>query len=93
MLADMLEKNVSVLTNDGRNLTGILHGFDQITNLVLTHTTERIFDPNKPVEHLQLGAYIVRGPDVALIGEVDEQELAKLDLHNARPPPLKPINL
>ena len=91
MLADMLEKNVSVLTNDGRNLTGILHGFDQITNLVLTHTTERIFDPNKPVEHLQLGVYIVRGPDVALIGEIDEQEIAKLDLHNARAGDLRPL--
>ena len=34
---------VSVITNDGRNIVGILRGFDVTTNLILEDCHERVY--------------------------------------------------
>ena len=34
---------VSVITNDGRNIVGILRGFDVTTNLLLEDCHERVY--------------------------------------------------
>ena len=34
---------VSVITNDGRNIIGILRGYDQTTNVVLEECHERVY--------------------------------------------------
>jgi len=34
---------VSVITNDGRNIVGILRGYDQTTNLIMEECHERVY--------------------------------------------------
>lgn len=40
---------------------GLLKGYDQLTNLVLSESVERIFSQDAGVETVELGLYIVRG--------------------------------
>lgn len=83
---------VSVITNDGRHLVGLLIGYDLLTNLVLSQSHERIYSMDKSVEQLELGLYIIRGDNVAIVGEVDEDKDLALDFNSIRAPPLKPIS-
>ncbi|KAK2735618.1 hypothetical protein FQN57_001164, partial [Myotisia sp. PD_48] len=69
-------EKILVLTVDGRTLIGTLLSTDQLTNLVLSQTVERIIrtpddpEPSSEVEH---GLYLIRGDNVVICGEVDEQ--------------------
>lgn len=69
-------ERVLVLTSDGRTLTGLLLSCDQLTNLVLSQTVERIIRPpddpeeSREIEH---GVYLIRGENVAVVGLVDEE--------------------
>lgn len=68
-------ERVLILTVDGRTLVGTLLSTDQLTNLVLLDTIERIIrtpddpEPSTEVEH---GLYLIRGDNVVICGEVDE---------------------
>lgn len=42
-LEPFVDQPVSVITNDGRNIVGILKGFDQATNLILDESHERVY--------------------------------------------------
>ena len=69
-----LEK-VMVLTCDGRSLVGSLLACDQLTNMVLSHTVERIIRPRDDPEasrEISHGLYLIRGDTVAVVGLVDE---------------------
>ncbi|EEQ85229.1 small nuclear ribonucleoprotein Lsm8 [Blastomyces dermatitidis ER-3] len=71
-----INKKVIILTVDGRTLIGTLLSTDQLTNLVLSQTVERIIrtpddpEPSSQVEH---GLYLIRGDNVVICGEVDEE--------------------
>ncbi|OAX80054.1 hypothetical protein ACJ72_05619 [Emergomyces africanus] len=73
---DALPRTVLILTVDGRTLIGTLLSTDQLTNLVLSQTVERIIrtpddpEPSSQVEH---GLYLIRGDNVVICGEVDEE--------------------
>ena len=54
----------SVITNDGRNIIGILRGFDQTTNLILEECFERVYSEDSGVEQAVLGLYIIRGDNM-----------------------------
>lgn len=75
MLANNITEKVLVITVDGRTLLGTLLSTDQLTNLVLTQTVERIIrtpedpEPSSEIEH---GLYLIRGDNVVVCGEVDE---------------------
>lgn len=74
MLSNRLEK-VLILTVDGRTLLGTLLSTDQLTNLVLMDTIERIIrtpDDPEPSSQIDHGLYLIRGDNVVLCGEVDE---------------------
>ncbi|CAM9574435.1 unnamed protein product, partial [Heterosigma akashiwo] len=71
-LEELLDKMVSVITNDGRNIVGLLKGYDQATNVILGGCHERVFSPDAGVEQVALGLYIVRGDNIAVVGELDE---------------------
>jgi U6 snRNA-associated Sm-like protein LSm8 len=43
------------------------------------------------VEQVPLGLYLVRGDNVAVVGELDEDLDANLDLSSIRAPPLRTI--
>mmetsp|Transcript_37306 Transcript_37306/g.75579 ORF Transcript_37306/g.75579 Transcript_37306/m.75579 type:complete len:100 (+) Transcript_37306:129-428(+) len=82
---------VSIITNDGRNIVGTLRGLDQKLNVILEDCHERLFSKDAGVEQDQLGLYIVRGDNMALVGEVDEQLDGQTDWTAKRADPLKHI--
>lgn len=82
---------ICVITNDGRNIVGVLKGFDQTTNIILQECHERVFSTTAGVEQVPLGLYIVRGDNIAVIGEMDEEADAALDLSTLKGEPLKPV--
>jgi U6 snRNA-associated Sm-like protein LSm8 len=76
ILISLHAERVLVLTADGRTLTGELLSCDQLTNLVLAKTVERIIRPQDDEEEskeVQHGLYLVRGDNVAVVGLVDEE--------------------
>mmetsp|Transcript_20025 Transcript_20025/g.42285 ORF Transcript_20025/g.42285 Transcript_20025/m.42285 type:complete len:97 (-) Transcript_20025:826-1116(-) len=91
MLESYLDKVVQVVTNDGRNIVGLLKGFDQTTNVILDECHERVFSMEAGVEQVVLGLYIVRGDNIAVVGEIDEDADAELDLATITAEPLKPV--
>ncbi|OUS46775.1 small nuclear ribonucleo protein splicing factor [Ostreococcus tauri] len=101
-LGPMVHARVHVLTNDGRHVVGTLRGFDQVTNVILEDCAERVYSSESGVEEAPLGVYMIRGDNVCvgddaidatrpLVGPVDEELDAKLDLSGTRALPLKPI--
>ena len=83
MIAAYLESIVSVITSDGRHLVGTLKGCDQVTNIVLEDCTERIYGETG-VESVPLGLFIVRGDNVAIIGDLDTDADDKTDFSLVR---------
>ncbi|RQM08306.1 hypothetical protein DH86_00003802 [Scytalidium sp. 3C] len=75
-LQNYVNKKVLVLTSDSRTLVGTLLSCDQMTNLVLSDTHERIIRPPddpEPSSEITHGLYLIRGDNVAMVGLVDEQ--------------------
>ena len=81
------KEKVLILTADGRTLIGNLLSCDQLTNLVLSQTVERVIRPpdddeqSNEVEH---GLYLIRGENVAICGLVDEELDEQIDWTNVR---------
>ena len=46
-------------------------GHDQVQNLILNQAQERVYVEDAPAETVDLGLYVIRGDNVALIGEFD----------------------
>lgn len=83
-----------VVTSDGRIIVGKLIGHDQVQNLILTDSHERVYSVKSnndadggtgDVECVPTGLQVVRGDTVCLVGDFDE---AKLDDHVQVPFPL-----
>lgn len=72
-------------------LQGTLKGFDQTVNIILEGSHERVFSEDSGVEQVVLGLYVVRGDNIAVIGEVDEDKDASIDLSEVRANPLKAL--
>lgn len=90
-LADLVDTTISVITNDGRNIVGTLRGYDQATNLILDDSVERVYSTKAGVEELELGLYVIRGDNIAVVGEVDDELNREIDLSSVRAAPLKPL--
>lgn len=84
-------ETISVITNDGRNIIGVLKGFDQCVNLILDDSFERVFSLKEPVEAVELGLYIVRGDNISVIGGVPENIREQVIDDQTRAAPLKPL--
>lgn len=81
MLLASAEK-VLILTVDGRTLLGTLLSTDQLTNLVLTNTVERIIrtpEDDEPSSQIEHGLYLIRGDNVVICAEVDEKLDGEID--------------
>jgi U6 snRNA-associated Sm-like protein LSm8 len=50
-----------------------------------------VYSVSSGVEQAVLGLYIIRGDNIAVIGELDEELDKELDLSNIRAPPMKSI--
>lgn len=80
-----------MITCDGRNIVGLLKGFDQTVNLILDMAHERIYSPDAPVEQVPRGLCIIRGDNIACVGEVDEDKDLAIDFDTVRGQLLKPV--
>ncbi|BDA42692.1 U6 snRNA-associated Sm-like protein LSm8 [Coccomyxa sp. Obi] len=91
-LAPMVDSTISVITNDGRVIVGILRGYDQATNLILDECHERVYSSKTGVEQVVLGGlHIVRGDNIAVVGEVDDEIDQGLNLSATQAAPLGPV--
>ena len=63
-LTPLVDTQISVITNDGRNIIGILRGFDQTTNLILEECFERVYSEDSGLEQAVLWLYIIRGDNM-----------------------------
>ncbi|KAH8153894.1 uncharacterized protein LAJ45_01661 [Morchella importuna] len=69
-LLDLTDKKLLVALRDGRKLIGVLRSWDQVSNLVLQSTVERLY-VNDSYCDIPRGVFIVRGENVLLLGEID----------------------
>lgn len=90
-LESYVNNTVSIITQDGRNFVGTLKGFDQTINVILDETHERVFSTTNGIEQVVLGLHIIRGDNVAIIGQIDESIDSRLDLSSIHSDPLAPI--
>ncbi|KAJ9607750.1 snRNP Sm protein [Cladophialophora chaetospira] len=82
-----IDKKVLVITVDGRTLVGTLLSFDQVTNIVLNDTVERIIRPAddpEPSSQVSHGLYLVRGDNITIVGLVDEELDNSIDWEKVR---------
>ncbi len=68
-LSEWKSKPVSVLTCDGRIIVGTLQGYDQLQNLILCKSYEKVYSVDSPMEKVELGLFVVRGDNVAIISD------------------------
>ncbi|KAK7203686.1 hypothetical protein BZA70DRAFT_283177 [Myxozyma melibiosi] len=79
-LARYQDREIRVKFSGGREVTGILKGYDQLMNLVLDDVVEHLRgdvgeDGNAPEDQTRpLGLVVVRGPLLLLISPVDGSE-------------------
>lgn len=73
-----MEKAIRVKFSGGREVSGILKGFDPLVNLVLDNTLEYLRDPDEPMKLTEdtrtLGLVVCRGTSIVLICPVDGME-------------------
>jgi U6 snRNA-associated Sm-like protein LSm7 len=63
----LIDKSITVHFAGGREIVGILKGFDQVSNLVMDNVWEVFRDKenhSKELSRRELGLIIVRGPNV-----------------------------
>ncbi|EJT46997.1 u6 snRNA-associated sm-like protein lsm8 [Trichosporon asahii var. asahii CBS 2479] len=82
---------VIVILYDGRIIVGRLKGNDNYCNLILSDSVEREYSADKGVEMISLGLYMIKGDNVALIAEVDEDKDGSLDYSEIMADPLPEI--
>lgn len=85
------DQTVNVITSDGKVLVGTLKGIDSGTNIILDDSHERVFSNDQGVEKHPMGLCVIRGENVAVIGQVDRDIDLKLDLDSCKAEPLKPV--
>ncbi|MES1912960.1 MAG: hypothetical protein MHM6MM_005201 [Cercozoa sp. M6MM] len=74
-LSQLVGKEVRVKLAGGREVSGILKGFDQLMNLVVDKTEESLRDPTDPYtttgETRTLGLVLLRGTAVMVVTPAD----------------------
>ncbi|EGO29699.1 hypothetical protein SERLADRAFT_378975 [Serpula lacrymans var. lacrymans S7.9] len=90
-LQGYVDRRVLLILQDGRSIVGIMAGFDQKSNVVLSDSKERVYSMDEGVEEIPLGLYLVKGDMIVLIGEIDDEADQAVDLATIRAEPLPPI--
>ncbi|OJT08833.1 U6 snRNA-associated Sm-like protein LSm8 [Trametes pubescens] len=90
-LQSYVDQRVLLILQDGRAIVGVMAGYDQKSNVVLSDSKERVYSMDEGVEEIPLGLYLVKGDQIVLIGEVDEAADNAVDLSTIHAEPLPPI--
>ena len=78
-LIEEIDKKLLVVLRDGRTLIGYLRSIDQFANLLLEDTIERIH-VGLLYGDIERGIFLIRGENVVLLGEVDENKRTGIEL-------------
>ena len=62
-------------------------------NIVLAECHERIYSKTAGVESHSLGLFLVRGDNVAIIGEIDNDIEGVIDYNQVKANPLNPMHI
>ncbi|KAK3671326.1 U6 snRNP-associated protein Lsm7 [Recurvomyces mirabilis] len=73
-LTKYTDKEIVVKFNGGREVTGLLKGYDQLMNLVLDNVKEVLRDDEGNTSTRDLGLLVARGTLLVLISPVDGSE-------------------
>lgn len=90
-LQGYVDHRVLLILQDGRAIVGVMAGYDQKSNVVLSDTKERVYSMEEGVEEIPLGLYLVKGDQIVLIAELDDALDQSIDLSTIRAEPLPPI--
>ncbi|KAG6370365.1 U6 snRNA-associated Sm-like protein LSm7 [Boletus reticuloceps] len=71
-LSKYVNERIRVKFTGGREVTGILKGYDQLLNLVLDEVKEELQEPEPHTR--TLGLVVLRGPTITLLSPVDGSE-------------------
>ncbi|KAL0578065.1 U6 snRNP-associated protein Lsm7 [Marasmius crinis-equi] len=71
-LSKYVNERIRVKFTGGREVTGLLKGYDQLLNLVLDEVEEVVEDPAPRTR--SLGLAVLRGPTIVLLSPVDGSE-------------------
>lgn len=73
-LGKYMDKKISVKMSGGREVVGVLKGYDALMNLVLDDVEESMHDEENKISTRSLGLVVVRGTLLVLISPVDGSE-------------------
>lgn len=59
--------------------------------MILSSAFERLVTATDPVQQVELGLYLIRGENVAIVGEIDEDKDAQVKWQDIRADALKPV--
>jgi len=90
-LQGYVDRRVLLILQDGRVIVGVMVGFDQKSNVVLSDSKERAYSIDAGVEETDLGLYLVKGDMIVLIGELDDAVDQAVDLGAIHAEPIPPI--
>ncbi|KAF7360320.1 U6 snRNA-associated Sm-like protein LSm8 [Mycena venus] len=90
-LQGYVDRRVILILQDGRVIVGVMAGFDQKSNVVLSDSKERIYSMDVGVEEVPLGLYLVKGDMIVLIGELDDAVDQAVDLETIHAEPIPAI--
>ncbi|KAJ7631889.1 U6 snRNA-associated Sm-like protein LSm7 [Mycena polygramma] len=71
-LSKYVNERIRVKFTGGREVSGILKGYDQLLNLVLDEVEEQLLEPEPHTR--ALGLTVLRGPTITLLSPVDGSE-------------------
>ncbi|KZT03746.1 LSM-domain-containing protein [Laetiporus sulphureus 93-53] len=91
-LQGYVDHRVLLILQDGRAIVGVMAGYDQKANVVLSDSKERVYSMEEGVEEIPLGLYLVKGDQIVLIGELDEALDQSIDLSTIHAEPLPPVH-
>ncbi|KAH9834389.1 U6 snRNA-associated Sm-like protein LSm7 [Rhodofomes roseus] len=74
-LSKYANERIRVKFTGGREVTGVLKGYDQLLNLVLDEVEENLqTESDSEPKTRQLGLVVLRGPTITLLSPVDGSE-------------------
>ncbi|KIO18757.1 hypothetical protein M407DRAFT_246395, partial [Tulasnella calospora MUT 4182] len=72
-LAKYVDQRIRVKFTGGREVTGVLKGYDQLLNLVLDEV-EEILQVDTGDQRRRVGLAVLRGPQITILSPVDGSE-------------------
>jgi len=71
-LSKYVDQRIRVKFTGGREVTGVLKGYDQLLNLVLDDVDEEVQEPTPTIR--RIGLAVLRGPQITVLSPVDGSE-------------------